>query len=270
MSEPPLRGKDYLDKFNCKEFFGNHFCSAPISVDELGPRNFRMLRVHEFYEQNSSKWDKDRARMLEFGGGPVINGLISPAPHVREIVFSAYSENERSEIEQWKAQGDHAHDWSAHIQYVVNKLEGKEGDAAWRDREAQIRSRISRIIPCDITLEYPLGVEEEPFTIVSTSLCLEAASESYTDYKRNVKRLSTLLKPGGYLTMFAVVKETFYVVGDHPWYCLYLTRAEIEVALKEAGFTIVVNEYESAPDEHIQNPTASDYKGVLFIVGQKK
>ena len=112
--------------------------------------------------------------MLEFVGGPVIENLISAAPYVWEILFAAYSENERKEVELWKDNKQGAHDWSPILQYV-NKLECKEGGTAWQEREALICSRIKVIIACDSFQEYPLGIKQEPFDIVSTSSCLEAA-----------------------------------------------------------------------------------------------
>ena len=48
--------------------------------------------------------------MLEFVGGPVIENLISAAPYVWEILFAAYSENERKEVELWKDNKQGAHD----------------------------------------------------------------------------------------------------------------------------------------------------------------
>ena len=79
--------------------------------------------------------------MLEFGGGPVIKNLISAAPFVQEIVFSAYSESKRTEVELWKDNKQGAHDWSPFFKYVVNKLERKEGEAVWQEREALLCSQ---------------------------------------------------------------------------------------------------------------------------------
>ncbi len=207
--------------------------------------------------------------MLEFGGGPVISGLISATSYVQEIVFAAYSENERSQVELWKNKKDGAHDWSPFFRYVVNELECKAGEASWQEREALMRSRIKAIIACDITQEYPLGVREELFEIISTSLCLEAACKSYDEYKTALKKLGGLVKLGGFITIYAAERETFYVVGKKKWFCLYLTLAEITEALDEAGFVVLTAERDPAPLEQIQNPIVSDYKSFLFVAAQR-
>ncbi|XP_065917668.1 nicotinamide N-methyltransferase-like [Dysidea avara] len=129
----------------------------------------------------NSKWDINTARLLEFGGGPSIAGLISAVPYVNEIIFSAHTEGERKEVEQWKFEKDGAHNWADHFKFVVNELENITGDTAWFDREKMLRQCITAIIGCDIVQDYPLSIKQDPFQIIYTSLCLEAACKTYTE-----------------------------------------------------------------------------------------
>ena len=69
--------------------------------------------------------------------------------------------------------------------------------------------------------------------------------------------------------MFIVERETFYVVGEKKWFCLYLTLEQVKEALTEAGTAILVAERDPAPMEQIQNPVVSDYKAVVFVAAQK-
>ena len=160
---------------------------------------------------------------MEFGGGPVITSLISAVPYVHQIIFSAYAESERIEIERWRNREDGAYDWSPHFKYTINDIENIAGDDAWRKREDLLRKRITSIIPRDIFCDNPLLVKQEPFEIVSTSLCLEAACSTYAEYKEAIKKLLGLLKLGGFLLMFIVDRQTFYVIGGKKWSCLFLT-----------------------------------------------
>ena len=208
--------------------------------------------------------------MLEFGGGPVIDNLISAAPYVREIVFAAYAENERKEVELWKDNKQGAHNWSPFFQFVVNKLEGK-GESVWQEREALVRDKMKAIIACNIFQEHPLGIEheEELFDIISTSLCLEAACKSYDEYKTAVKKLGKLVKLGGLIIITAVEGQTFYMVGEQKWFSLSLTHAQITEALELAGFEILQkpSDKRRAPTEQV--PTDSDHKAKLFVVAEK-
>lgn len=210
--------------------------------------------------------------MLEFGGGPVISGLISAAPHVREITFSAYTEDERKEVELWKQQTDGAHDWSSFFKYVVGDLECK-GDVSesCQERATLLRSRLT-VTSCDISQEYPLGMkmkDDIPFSIVYTSLCLEAACNSFAEYKLSIKKLGKLLKPGGYMVLFTAERETFYVVGERKWFCLSLTLAQVKKALEEAGFEVLLAERDPAHMQQIEHPVVSDFKACLFVVAYK-
>ena len=266
-----LQSKDYSTKFHCKDYLKAYYSSPSGSANEEGALLFHLQQLFAFYEKYSCKWDRDTAKMLEFGGGPVISGLISAVPHAREIIFAAYTESERNEVGLWKQQMDGAHDWSACFKYVIRELESNAGDDAWQEREALLRSRLT-ITTCDINQEHPIGIMEAdptPFTIIYTSLCLEAACTTYIEYKMAVKKLGKLLKPGGYLVMFVVERETFYVVGEHKWFCLPLTLGQVKEALEEAGFELLMAERDPAPVQQIENPTVSDFKAVLFVAAYK-
>ena len=105
--------------------------------------------------------------------------------------------------------------------------------------------------------------------IISTSLCLEAACTTFAEYKEAVKKLVRLLKPGGFLLMFVVERQTFYMVGEKKWFCLYLTLEQVKEALAEAGTAILVAERDPAPMDQIQTPIVSDYKALTFVAAQK-
>ena len=198
-------------------------------------------------------------------------GLISAAPYVSEIVHTAYTADERREIELWKNEMDGAHNWKPTFQHVVGELESKVGDEALQEREALVRSRL-KILGCDITQEDPIGPTEEPmpFSIICTSLVLEAACKTYVEYKASIKKLGKLLKLGGYLVMVAIENETFYKVEDHKFPVLTLTLRKIEEALEEAGFVVLMTEREPVPMAIVQNPIIFDGKAFLFLAAYKE
>lgn len=261
-------GRSFVEEFDPKGFLTT-FCASPVGNPNTAFA-FYTERLHSFYTTYSSKWNNKTARLLEFGGGPVITTLISAAPYVNDITFAAHTESERKEIELWKNAKQGAHDWSSHFKYVVNEVEHTTaGDGAWREREELLRKRISSIIACDISWNNPLAVKQEPFEIVSTSLCLESACTTYTKYKEGIKKLVSLLKPGGFLLMIIVERETFYMDGKKRWLTLYLTLEQVKEALAKAGTSIFVAEREPASMEYIQNPVIADGKGFALVVAQK-
>lgn len=264
-----LARKSYAVEFDAKEYLNTYYASHEGNPNEEGQSEFYGEQLYSFYKTYSYNWNNKTARLLEFAGGPVISNLISAVPYVSKIIFSAYLESERKEVELWKHRKEGAHDWGSHIKYVVNEVEHITGDDAWREREELLRKRITNIIACDILRENPLLAEQEPFEIVFTSLCLEAACTTYAEYKEGVKKLVGLLKPGGFLLMIIVERQTYYVVGKKKWSSVYLTLEQVKVALSEAGTTIFVVEHEPASLEHIQKAVVADGKGFTFLAAQK-
>jgi hypothetical protein len=130
---------------------------------------------------------------------------------------------------------------------------------------------MTKIIACDITKEPPLesGVYKEEFDIIQTSLCLEAACQSYEEYKSAMQKLAFMLKRGGFMVILAVEEQTFYYVDQRKWYSLPLSLSQIKDALLEAGLEILEIHRDAAPQELLQNPTVSDYKAMLFFVAKK-
>lgn len=162
---------------------------------------FYLHCFHEFYQQYHTQWNHTKARLLEFGGGPVILPLISAAPFVSEIVFSDYAERNRNEVQLWKDHAPSAHDWMPYIRHVVNKLDGNPDYEAAVARERILRNRLQYIVSCDINAdeENLLGCEavRKPFDIISVNACVEAAVDSHSQYLACLAKLKTLLKPGG-------------------------------------------------------------------------
>ena len=259
-------GKDYVSDFDCKTYLEMFYSTITGSEYEDSLPQYALDCLYEFFIKYQNEWDKSTASLLEFGGGPVISYIITAVPFVKEITFAAYTEEERKEVQLWKDNGDGAHDWSPFFQYIVNKLEQTEGEDALKEREELLRSKLN-IIPCDITQDHPLGACESKFDIIWTSLCLEAACPSYEQYKLAVKKLVAMLKPKGFLLMHVVVEETFYIVGQVKWKCLFLKLDQIEEALKEAGLKVV--ELKQNPASQEQQEQVSDYKASVFLAAKK-
>ncbi|XP_065917675.1 nicotinamide N-methyltransferase-like [Dysidea avara] len=259
----------YLTDFDGREYVKSFYNAVDGNPQEKGFTLLYRTQVIEFYKRYNSKWDNNTARLLEFSGGASIVGLISAVPYVNQIIFSAHTESERKEVELWKFEKDGAHDWSDHFKFAVNELENITGNAARQDREKLLRQRITAIIGCDIFQDYPLSIKQDPFEIISASLCLEVACSTYLEYKAAVKKLVTLLKPGGFLTMFVVERETFYMVGEKRWPCFPVTLEQVKEALADAGMVVLVAERDPAPIHDIENPIISDYKAVVFVAAQR-
>ena len=220
------------------DFYGARSAEAPDMKSIFGV-------LSHFYRAFSYRWDTRSARLLEFSGGGVLGYCISAADKVGEIVYGVHVEKEREAVEAWLEGRQGAHDWSPYTAFVVNELEAevqaeemKAVSSRCEEREALMRSRIKRIVHCDILKEYPLACEMEPFDIVSANYCLECACDTPEGLKIGVKKLAGLLKVGGFLTTLIAERTTYCTVGDTRWPIAHFTMAEIVCAVEEAGLSV--------------------------------
>ena len=261
-----IHQSQYSTRFSAKQFIEMYY-----SCDEQDWLNhFRRKIFHEFFKKYHSKWDGKCAKLLDFSGGPVILDYISAAPYVAEIVHAAHTEGERREIELWKNDSEGAYDWNPHIKHVVGEIEGLEGDVAWQERAALIRSKI-KVVGCNIYDEHPITQNEEhnSFSIIMTSLSLESACETYDDFKAGIKKLVKLLRLGGYIVILFLEGKSFYFIGQDKWATLPVSLTQVKEAVEEAGCVILMSERDPMPLQFVENPTFSDAKACVFLAAYK-
>ena len=228
-------GEDYHDKFDPKAYLKNYSQVKPYSEFSLGC-------FHEFW----SKMAKRNSRVLDFGGGPAVYDLISATPYAEEIIFAEYSQENRKEVAAWRERSRDAHDWSPYFKFVVQRLEGKGSEEALI-REAELRKKITHILPCDISLEDPVKwpstwtSQLDSFDVVTTSFCIEAAVKTETEYRNAIAKLRKYLKPGGYLVMHSSIGGTFYTVGKEKFRCFFVSENQIPEILRKEGFSEVAD-----------------------------
>ena len=75
------------------------------------------------------------------------------------------------------------------------------------------------------------------FDVIQTNLCLEAVCQSLDEYVEKVKKLKTMLKPGGYLLCIGAKDSSWYTCtgSGHKFYVLKMTQKELEGNYEKAG-----------------------------------
>ena len=237
-------GTEYEEFFDIPGYLQTRYGQGVESPNNPQPVAFQCQTFHEFYSKFHSSWDSSVVRLLEFGGGPAIYPLISACPYVKEIVFTDYVEPCLKEVRLWKDNDPSAHNWDPFFEYVVNHLEGKEGEDAVTLRKEELREKIVSIEHCDITkphsvIDPKLGV----FDVVSTSLCLEAVAETKEDYVEFLKRIAPLTKVGGYLVTLVSIGMSHYRLMGVDFKHLPLSQDDVCSGLETAGFTVESVQY---------------------------
>ena len=262
-----LRMDDY-SKFDAATYLRTRY-----SNPEDGRSKFYLDCFHEFYQQYHTQWDHTKARLLEFGGGPVIVPLISAAPFVSGIVFSDHAESGRKAVQLWKDNDPKAHNWMPYIAHVVNILERNADSEAALVRERILRNRLHSIVSCDINADegklLGCGVVQERFDIISLNGCVETAVNSSSQYLTCLAKLKTLLKPGGLLIGVQLLDATWWKVQDETYNCFPITEDMVTASLQQAGFSILEKKTAqlTVPDwvSEVVSKTAG---GVMFVVAK--
>ena len=85
-------------------------------------------------------------------------------------------------------------------------------------------------------------------------------------YRRSVKNIVSLLKPGGYYICVTALGCPFYVVGNEKFSCVPVTLEDVTRALNDADVDVI---------EHFEEQVKiSEYStelvGLLVLLGRKK
>ena len=233
-------------------------------VDEY--HAFSLKCFHEFFK--SYQPPPGGAKLLEFGGGPVVSNLISAAPKCREIVFGEFEEDNREGINLWLRKDPLAFNWQPFFSYVVGTLEGGTEENI-EERKELLRNTVKTVVPFDIFQPNPVE-DKGPYDIVTSSLCLEYIGLTKEQYMESIAKVAHLVKPGGILLMQAHE-------GVHSWVFAGKTIDQNSIsvellreALESAGLSQI--RMVCLPSESMQAEDVESIPGftsLMFVVATK-
>ena len=241
-------------------------------------RDFVIGKVHEFFK--ATKFDTvkpgESLNVLDYGCGPALAHIISAAGiPATEITLAEFAPECRKEVQLWLDKDPSAWDWTPYIKYVVQTLERNEDEHEIIRREESLRNSIKAVVPCDISQTPPIaeGFTGPCYDVVMSVLCLEGACETKGNYKAAIKKLTSLIKPGGYLLLYCSLKTTesygHYHVDGNKFTFLGVTLEFVLEAIKEGGLSDV--HYSLLPEEDILKAKKSsdcNEDGFAFIVAK--
>ncbi|XP_064158166.1 nicotinamide N-methyltransferase-like isoform X2 [Anguilla rostrata] len=249
-------GEFYQGHFDSRAYF-SAFYSSPSSGDDFLP--FVLQKLHETFSSGNIKGKK----LIDIGCGPTIHGIISASKCFEEIVVSDFTDSNRREIEKWLRNEEGCFDWRPTIEFVCEL----EGGRSPEEVEQRLRQIVKQVRRCDVRQENPFHpLTMEPADCILSSLCLEAACKDLETYRRALRSIAALLKPGGVLVLIGVLNESFYFVGQEKFSCLVLSQSFIEETLRNLGFSIKhVNTQHAKETDKVY----SDAEAFFHLVAQK-
>ncbi|XP_063797988.1 indolethylamine N-methyltransferase-like [Pseudophryne corroboree] len=174
--------------------------------------------------------------LIDFSTGPAIFHLLPLSEEFSDITVLDTNESSIQELERWKNKHEEAYDWS-HLPELFPELKGDS--KKWLAKEDVLRSKIKRIMMCDISKENPTApVVLEKADCLLTMYLLQPISQDKDAYCRNLKNVSSLLKVGGHLLLVGKFNAIFFSVKDKEFHILNYDEAFLRQALTDAGFTI--------------------------------
>jgi hypothetical protein len=132
-------------------------------------------------------------------------------------------------------------------------------------REAEIRHKVTQILPCDVLMQPPLETFTQPYDVIVSNLCLEAAAHDLDQYQWCMSNLASLLKPGGQLIMVASKGTKAYGVGEKAFPVLYILEEDVRQALISAGFVPDLIQIDLIAADH----PVHTYQGLMCITARK-
>lgn len=153
--------------------------------------------------------------VLFFGVGPTLHHVFLAAEKASEIHLSDYLPANLREIERWLQRDPDAHNWRPFICYTL-ECEGLEEPAAeeitWR--EEVTRAKITKLMHVDLRHADPLGDGNTyQYGTVISAYCADSATDDKTTWSIYMKRIASLVRPGGTLITAALRRSHGYLVG---------------------------------------------------------
>ncbi|XP_068099308.1 indolethylamine N-methyltransferase-like [Hyperolius riggenbachi] len=196
--------------------------------------------------------------LIDISSGPLVHHLYSACEFFREIILMRTNEKCIMEIMKWHDDRTGAFSWG-HVAAHVTNLEGRSDEC--EAKEMKLKSAITHVVKFDTekeSLTELIGVPQAD-CIFSYGF-LDLVCKDQEDYKRNLRKILNLLKPGGHLILHGALNASYYTVGEHKFHALSYDETFASNALLAEGMTILQCEVTPRKSEsHL-----TDYDGVLF------
>ena len=266
--------------FNASQYLQRRFTDP--TDKERGVQPFYLKSIHDFYQRFGKSLDPDTARLLEYGGGPVLYSLISTSPYVHEVTFSDYQKSSLDAIIAWKNGHEGHHDWTPYFSYVITELEGCQNNVeeTISFRQDELKKKLKHFLIGDLHAKDILVSADSDtsqdsllrkFDVVSTNFCIEAVAKTVEEYQSFMCSIMKYVRPGGFITSLVSLEESFWL--EYPdnvtrRFHLSVTEEDVTRAYEMAGFTVVMT-HKHEIDESARF-ILNDCKAIMFIAGQKQ
>jgi hypothetical protein len=261
-------------EFGAREYLLNYYKQADLELVRKyvvqKDAAAETMRIMMFLDSTcaplaAATFGKEKATLLELGGGPTLYQLMNIVNEVKEIHFTDFVEDNLHEVRLWKDADPNAYDWNQFLEaaLMLKKDSSKVSPEEVKSLEYELRNKITRIGHCDI-FQPDLGVEKENYEIISSHFVAESATSSRTEWQKALENMHRKLAPKGLLVMSALRgAKGSYKVLEKEFPAVELYEDDMQIGLQAAGFSVI--RISSIHTEEKSN----NYEGFMFVIAQK-
>lgn len=176
------------------------------------------------------------ARLLEIGGGPTVEQLISASSKIQNITFTDVMEDNLVEIKKWIKDDKKAFNVDNYFKLAL-KFENKPVNTK---NLIEIKRRLKSAIKVIKTFDLDSKSLVKPFDVVSTNYCPESITDSLSSYVKVMRKIAACVKKDGYLVMTLLKNRTSYHVGKNTFKAFPVNEALLRKILTRLGFKEIV------------------------------
>ncbi|XP_041361804.1 nicotinamide N-methyltransferase-like [Gigantopelta aegis] len=253
-------GEDYNTAFDPEVYLSKYVRDITEHAEEDDHIKFMVDSLHRIFSDGELRG----RRLLDVGTGPSIHTIISAGKHVDEIYLSDFSKPNREVLQDWK-NGRLTHNFETFFKYIVDKEGNSESAGA---REDETRTKVKDIFVVDLLSDsWPELSSQQPYDVIITSRCVEAAAPTIDVYHSILERLVALLQPNGFLVVIGVLGIPFYKVGEKHFHCLPLTDSDTKEICTRCNLDLL--HLESTKLEMGTPTTQLGFKRTFVMVAKK-
>ncbi|CAF1071123.1 unnamed protein product [Rotaria magnacalcarata] len=236
--ENHLTKNDYINHFNPMAYLNQFYVVQNTNPPTIVNDFFVSAVIKVLHEHKNRLQGKQR--VLEFGGGAVLEGAFLLAQYFNEIWFCDYVPLNLQLIQEWKDNKLSAFDWKPYFNFILDKIP-QDNRKNLVEYEAKLRQALinGKLFRCDVNSDNSLFVDcdepEDKFDMIYTKLCLEAACSTYDVLQRTINRFADLLKPGGMLLICTSRNATVYDFDNYTFRDLSINEEIIRTSFAKTG-----------------------------------
>ncbi|XP_063813304.1 nicotinamide N-methyltransferase-like [Pseudophryne corroboree] len=228
--------------------------------------------------------------LVDISFGPMIFQLFAICEFLEEITVLEFNDLCIKELEKWLKKDPDAYDWS-HTLEILTDLKGSRfgitfpfclhnyslnatlmyyepdfDNEEWKGTEDMVRSKLKRVVKCDFEKTNPTDPVVLPKVDCAISIwALDIISKDKATYLENLKKMSSLIKPGGYLILFGDINASYFKIDGHKYHVLTYDDIFLKTTLCDEGYSI--DHYEDLEKNTTEDLV--DHEKIVFVVARK-